>query len=158
MYALVIVESCFGNTHAVAEALASGLTEAGADVALVVASQAPREPIADLVVVAAPTHNLGLPTAASRAKARENGGDVPETGVKEWLEGAKALKDVRLVAVDTAVAGMFSGSAAKAAVRLAKSRGWRAERSPSFTVVGQRGPLVDGELDRAKALGRSWVG
>jgi hypothetical protein len=158
MYALVVVESCFGNTHAVAEAVADGLTEAGAEVALVAASEAPKEPVADLVVVAAPTHNLGLPSSASRAKARENGGAVPDTGVKEWLEAANSLTGVRLVAIDTAVAGMFSGSAAKAAVRLAKSRGWRAERAPSFVVSGQKGPLADGELDRARALGRSWVG
>jgi hypothetical protein len=158
MYALVIVETCFGNTHAVAEAVAAGLTEAGAEVALVSASEAPTQPVADLVVVAAPTHNLGLPSTASRAKARESGGDVPETGVKEWLEEATALRGVRLVAIDTAVAGMFSGSAAKAAARLAKSRGWRAERAQSFVVAGQKGPLADGELDRARALGRSWVG
>jgi hypothetical protein len=155
MYALVVVESCFGNTHTVAEAMAAGLTEAGVEVALVTASVAPKEPVADLVVVAAPTHNLGLPNTASRAKARGSGSEVPETGVKEWLEGANPLKGVRLVAIDTAVAGMFSGSAAKAAVRLAKSRGWTAERVPSFTVTGQKGPLRDGELDKARALGRS---
>jgi hypothetical protein len=153
MYALVVVESCFGNTHAVAEAMAAGLIEAGVEVALVAASEAPEEPVADLVVVAAPTHNLGLPTTASRAKARET--DIPEPGVKEWLEGAKALKGVRLVAIDTAVAGMFSGSAAKVAVRLAKSRGWTAERVPSFVVTGQKGPLRDGELDKARALGHA---
>lgn len=155
MYALVVVESCFGNTHAVAEAVAVGLTEAGVEVVLLPASEAPKEPVADLIVVAAPTHNLGLPSTASRAKARENGSDAPETGVKEWLEGAKALKGVRLVAIDTAVAGMFSGSAAKAAVRLAKSRGWKAERSASFAITGQKGPLLDGEIDKARALGRT---
>ena len=155
MYALVVVESCFGNTHAVAEAMAACLIESGVEVALVAASEAPEEPVADLVVVAAPTHNLGLPTTASRARAREAGSDMPEPGVREWLEGAKALKGVRLVAIDTAVAGMFSGSAAKAAVRLAKSRGWTAERVPSFVVTGQRGPLRDGELDKARALGRA---
>ncbi len=62
MYALVVVESCFGNTYAVAEAVAAGLTEAGAEVALVSAVEAPKKPTGDLVVVAAPTHNLGLPS------------------------------------------------------------------------------------------------
>jgi hypothetical protein len=155
MRALVIVESCFGNTHAVAEAIATGLIESGVEAALVTAAEAPKEPLADLVIVAAPTHNLGLPTPASRAKSRENSSDMPEPGVKEWLEGAKALTGVRLVAIDTAVAGMFSGSAAKAAVRLAKSRGWTAERVPSFVVTGQKGPLKDGEIDRAHALGHA---
>ena len=158
MYALVVVESCFGNTYAVAEAMAAGLNEAGVEVALLPASDAPKEPVADLVVVAAPTHNLGLPSPASRSKARENGGDVPDAGIKEWLEEARAPKGVRLVALDTAVAGMFSGSAAKVAARLAKGRGWAAGRGPSFIVGGQKGPLVDGELDKARALGRTLAG
>jgi sulfite reductase alpha subunit-like flavoprotein len=158
MYALVVVESCFGNTYAVAEAVAAGLSEAGVEVALFPASQASKEPVADLVVVAAPTHNLGLPSPATRAKSRENGAECPDTGVKEWLEGANAPKGVRLVAIDTAVAGMFSGSAAKVAARLAKGRGWAAERGPRFIVGGQKGPLVDGELDKARALGRTLAG
>jgi flavodoxin len=158
MYALVVVESCFGNTYAAAEAVAAGLTDAGAEVALVSAAEAPNQPVADLVLVAAPTHNLGLPSPASRAKARENGAQVPDMGVKEWLAMAKAIKGVRLVAVDTAVAGMFSGSAAKVAARLAKGRGWAAERGPSFIVTGQKGPLIDGELDKARTLGRALAG
>lgn len=155
MHALVIVESSFGNTHAIAEALAEGLTASGATATLVAAGEAPSAPVADLVVLAAPTHNLGLPTPASRAKAGESGGEVAAEGVREWLERTTPSRGARVVTIDTVVAGMFSGSAAKKAQQLARKRGWAAERGPSFVVTGTRGPLADGELDRARTYGAS---
>ena len=54
MRALVVVESWFGNTAEIAEAIADGLREAGADVDVTTAASAPHEPSADLVVVAVP--------------------------------------------------------------------------------------------------------
>src|SRR5665811_1208406 len=113
MRALVVVESWFGNTAQIAEAIADGLREAGAEVEVTTAASAPHEPLADLIVVAAPTHNLGLPSAASREKAREGGGTGETTGVREWLEQALPSA-ARLTTVDTAAAGAFSGSGAKA--------------------------------------------
>lgn len=157
MNVVVIVESCFGNTHHVAEAIADGLRQAGGEVSLQLASEASAEVRADLVVVAAPTHNLGLPSPSSRAQAAQRGGEVPASGVREWLD-ASAGSGARLVAVDTVVAGAFSGSAAKAAQKLARRRGWRAERGPSFVVTSTQGPLRDGELDRARTVGRSLLG
>ena len=74
--ALIIVESCFGNTRAIAEAVAAGLIEGGVEAQMVDVAQAPGalpEDL-DLLVLAAPTHNRGLPTAATRAKARAQAG------------------------------------------------------------------------------------
>jgi hypothetical protein len=56
--------------------------------------------------------------------------------------------------VDTVVAGMFSGSAAKAAQKLARRRGWNADRGPSFLVSGTKGPLAEDAIETALALGR----
>ena len=56
--------------------------------------------------------------------------------------------------MDTAVAGVFSGSSAKAAQKLARGKGWRADRGPSFLVGGTKGPLAADALDVATALGR----
>jgi hypothetical protein len=154
MRALVVVESWFGNTAQIAEAIADGLRETGAEVEVTAAASAPREPLADLVVVAAPTHNLGLPSAASREKAREGGGTGEATGVHEWLDQAKPSA-ARLTTVDTAVAGVFSGSAAKAAQKLARRKGWHADRGPSFLVSGTKGPLAADAIETATALGRS---
>jgi methylmalonyl-CoA mutase cobalamin-binding subunit len=154
MRALVVVESWFGNTAQIAEAIADGLREAGADVEVTPAASAPREPVADLIVVAAPTHNLGLPSPASRGKAIEGGGSGEDVGIREWLEQATPSA-ARLTCVDTVVASMFSGSAAKAAQKLAHRRGWHADRGPSFLVGGTKGPLAADALETATALGRS---
>jgi len=154
MRALVVVESWFGNTAQIAEAIADGLQEAGAEVEVTTAASAPHEPLADLIVVVAPTHNLGLPTPASRNKATEGGGTGETTGVREWLEQALPSA-ARLTTVDTAVAGAFSGSAAKAAQKLARRKGWHADRGPSFVVSGTKGPLAADALETATALGRS---
>ena len=154
MRALVVVESWFGNTAQIAEAIADGLREVGADVEVIPAASAPHEPDADLIVVAAPTHNLGLPSPASRSKAVEGGGTGDEVGVREWLEQATPSA-ARLTTVDTVVASIFSGSAAKAAQKLARRKGWRAERGPSFIVGGTQGPLAPDAIETALALGRS---
>ena len=155
MRVLVIVESCFGNTAAVAEAVLAGLREAGAQADLVQAADAPSTPEADLVVVAAPTHNMGLPSPSSRAQAAKGGGCPAASGVREWFESSRPAGAARLVAVDTCVESRFAGSAAAKAQRLARRRGWRAERGPGFIVTGTPGPLRDGELDRAREFGRS---
>jgi hypothetical protein len=154
MRALIVVESRFGNTAQIAEAIADGLREAGADVDVNPAASAPHDPVADLIVVAAPTHNLGLPSPASRDKAKESGGSRDAIGVREWLEQATP-STARLTCVDTSVAGVFSGSAAKAAQKLARRRGWNADRGPTFIVSGTKGPLAADALTAATAWGRS---
>lgn len=61
--ALVIVESYFGATRTVAEAVAAGLTDAGVRARVLDVDQAPDAPPADLdlLILGAPTHNRGLP-------------------------------------------------------------------------------------------------
>ena len=66
--ALIIVESYFGNTRAIAEAVSTGLIEGGVDAQIIDVSQAPSALPADLdlLVLGAPTHNRG----ASRLRQR----------------------------------------------------------------------------------------
>ncbi len=55
---------------------------------------------------------------------------------------------------DTVVAGAFSGSAAKAAVKLLRRAGFaRPVRGESFVVTGTKGPLREGEDLRAREWG-----
>ena len=70
MRALVVYESMFGNTEAVARAVADGLAEMH-DVDLREVSQAPTEVIGrvDLIVVGGPTHAFSLSRPATRASA-----------------------------------------------------------------------------------------
>lgn len=154
MHAVVVVESCFGNTLKVAGAIVEGLRASGVEVETFAADSAPRRLSADLVLVGAPTHNMGLPTSATRSQAVSKGAAASATGVREWIEHIEAL-DGRVVAFSTTTGGLFAGSASKAIVKTLKRRNIRAERGTDFTVNGTPGPLADGELDRAREWGRT---
>jgi hypothetical protein len=154
MQALLVVESCFGCTLAVARAVADGLRDAGTAVEIVPAAQAPATVDADLVLVGAPTHNMGLPSSTSRASAAQKGAPAAGNGVREWLE-RWTPGGARVVSFDTGTGGFLAGSAAKAVVKALRRRGTPCERGESFTVSGTAGPLADGELERARAWGRS---
>ncbi len=153
---LIVVESSFGNTMAVAEVLAGALrgrADAG-EVTVVRTDQAPRvlPDGLDLLLVGAPTHAFTLPTPASRAQAVAKGAPpVWEVGVREWIADVEARPDLRVLTFDTSVRLRLSlGCAARAAARLLRRRGFDlAERGPSFYVTGTAGPLGDGEQERA---------
>jgi hypothetical protein len=162
MRALVVYESMFGNTQAIAKAVAEGLTlhaevelvEVGAAVAL--------DRDADLVVVGGPTHAHGMTTPDTRADAARRAGDrlvSQGVGIREWLDtipegsatGAAAAFDTRIHGP-----GLLWGSAAKAMAKRLTSAGYRLVVPPeSFLVDGPTGPQFDrlreGESDRARA-------
>lgn len=162
MYALVVVESMFGNTREVGRAVARGLS-AVADVDVVDVSEAPGQlrPGTDLLVVGAPTHAFSLSRPGTRADAHRQSGtpeDSPqvETGVREWLAALDTGgADVVGAAFDTRVAHPhLPGSAARAAHRRLKGRGLTTALPPeSFWVDGTTGPLRQGEVARATAWG-----
>jgi flavodoxin len=74
---LIVVESCFGNTPAVAQVIAAGLARTlGQDAVTVVRSgEAPHELPAgvDLLLVDAPTHDYSIPKEATHRQAVEKG-------------------------------------------------------------------------------------
>ena len=73
MKALIVYESMFGNTHAVAEAVAAGLRPAVQTEVRRVAEVAPEAVAeADLLVVGAPTHVHGLSRPSTRKAAAES--------------------------------------------------------------------------------------
>jgi flavorubredoxin len=166
MNVLVVTETCFGNTRTVAQAVADALAErpGAGPVALQSVADTPLQiPTGvDLVLVGSPTHNLGMPTPASRRQAETKGAPAAAVGIREWVEGVTAdpaARDVRVVTFDTAVKGAFSGSAAKAAAKVLRRRGFTgAERGPRFLVAGTAGPLVDGEVARARAWADGLLG
>ncbi len=67
MRALIVYESMYGNTRAVAEAIAEGWGD-GAAVQHVRDVEGPRDDV-DLLVVGGPTHIHGMSTAPSRQMA-----------------------------------------------------------------------------------------
>ncbi|WP_214401410.1 flavodoxin [Pseudonocardia lacus] len=163
MDALVVVESVFGNTRRIAEAVAAGLGQRThvrvVDVAEAVDAEAAAVRSADLLVVGGPTHAFGMTRASTRRSAAEQagGGAVPaEVGLREWLAGLPPVEGRRIAAAfDTrADRPRLPGSAAAAALRRLRRLGFERVCGPeSFRVSGTKGPLVDGEAERARLWG-----
>ena len=158
--ALVVFESMFGNTEEIARAVAAGLgRHVSTDVVEV--GSAPIEPDDDvaLLVVGGPTHAFGMSRTDTRheAVARRDGA-LPVSsgiGVREWLEAARLRPGLRTAAFATRTAMRWvPGSAAGAIQRQLRGHGLDLVTPPrSFHVTGIEGPLVAGELDRARAWG-----
>lgn len=161
MSALVVVESLFGNTDAVARAVAEGLRSAGdavGEVRVVRADEAPAVLPDDvsLLLVGGPTHTFSMTRDATRAEAVKKGGDADrqDRGIREWIADVTPRGEVRVVTFDTRVkVKLMPGSAAKVAAKALRERGFAAERGETFWVEDTDGPLREGELERARAWG-----
>lgn len=159
MRAVIVYESMFGNTQTIAEAIALGLSIHGIEVMRYEVGEAPPGVVEehDLIVIGAPTHALSLSRTTSRASAAEQA-TAPlisrGEGIREWLERLPA-GDGRLVATfDTHVDKRIPGSASKAARKRLRRLGYRpVVPAESFFVSDMQGPLVDGEVERARAWG-----
>ncbi|CAN7303949.1 flavodoxin family protein [Knoellia sp. LjRoot47] len=158
--AWVVYESMFGNTREVAHAVAEGLRERAQVEVHEVSTATPLPPDLDLLVVGGPTHAFGLSRASTRHDAEtkaERPVESSSMGVREWLAG---LDDggvhTAYATFDTRVNHPhLPGSAAKKAARRLRRLGGSACADPeSFWVEGTEGPLVDGELERARDWGR----
>lgn len=159
--ALVVYESMFGNTEAVAEAVADGL-RAVMDVEVLEVSRAPLLELlddVDLLVVGAPTHAFGLSRPETRRDAAERVGHAvisDTTGMREWLaEAYSAPRDLPVACFDTHVrVPNLPGRAGHAAEKRLRRLGANVVGSPtSFYVHGYEGPLYAGEAERARAWG-----
>jgi len=158
----IVVESAFGNTATVAEAVAEGLRDSNRDRLVTVAPSGEASDLpsdCDLLIVAAPTHNMGLPSKTTRAEAVKRGATgYTGPGVREWIERQEPSPELRAIAIDTANKSFFArfGTARKAARTHLIKRGMRkAEAGPSFWVEGTVGPLHEGETVRAREWGAS---
>ena len=162
MNTLVVYESMWGNTRAVAEAVAERL---GEEVTLVDVADAPERLPADLdlLVVGGPTHAFSMSRASTRRDAVGKGADSRdvERGIREWLGTVVAAEPVDVATFDTRVGSVkhLPGSAAKAAGRdVRRHHLGQLVATASFFVDDMDGPLSDGELDRARAWGASLAG
>jgi hypothetical protein len=159
MRALVVYESLWGNTEKVARVVADELAAVGT-VDLVDSDAAPSSMDGyDLVVVGGPTHAFSMTRASTRAEAVKSHAapHTPARGIREWLNDlGRVTPAIPAVTFDTRVAKpRLPGSAAKAAKHELRSLGFETSvKQETFRVHGYEGPLLDGELERAK----SWTG
>jgi flavodoxin len=159
MTALVLVESSFGNTRAIAEAIRDGLAE-HTQTELLDITRAPSElrETVDLLVLGGPTHAFGMSRPQTREDAARQGAHPSDTrvGIREWIAGlAPDGHRPPVVTFDTRTKHRWiPGSAAsQAAAALAQHGFPSAGARQSFRVDDVAGPLMPGEIERAKTWG-----
>ena len=177
MDVVIVYESMFGNTHAVAEAVADGIFDAdpAAHVTVLPVSEATAGDVAGagLLVVGGPTHMRGMTSGLSRRKGLEaqekaasdkGAGFTHEPaaegpGVRDWLGSLPPPSPGQLAAAfDTRAEAPFAGGAAKGIARRLRHRGYRLAAPPEgFFITGTEGPLREGEPTRARAWGAALV-
>jgi hypothetical protein len=117
----------------------------------------------DLLVVGGPTQAFGMTRPATRRSAAEQAGGgavAAQVGLREWLQTLDGAEPGRLAAAfDTRVdRPRMPGSAAAGAARKLRRLGYRMVTGPeSFRVTGTKGPLVGGDLERARMWGSGLV-
>lgn len=161
--ALVVYESLFGNTEAIAREVASGLEYGGASVTIrPIGSVDPHDLSEyDVVVAGSPTHAFSMPRPATRHDAVRHGADPAgeTTGLREWIEHLEPAVGSRptFAVFDTRRdlrARHLTGSAARSATRALRRRHRvLADVPASFYVSDTSGPLLPGEAVRARAWG-----
>lgn len=154
MKTLIIYDSMFGNTQKVAEAIASGFT--AADTRLLHVSAATPGDLRGINLLI-----VGSPTQGGRAK--------PTT--EEFLDQipAGALAGINVATFDTRFAEkkqnfalrilmkLINFAAPKMAKALVKRGGTLVAPAEGFFVLGSKGPLQEGELERAVAWAKSLI-
>jgi hypothetical protein len=165
MRAVVVYESIYGNTRAVADAIAEGLAPLGSvEVRSVYDGDDSDADAADLLVVGGPTHMHGMTSSFSRKAAVQAGEDdgaeiVPGArdgrGLRQWL-AARSGGGRKAAAFDTRIdrSPALTGAASRSIARRLHGAGFElvADRE-SFFVEDSEGPLADGELERARDWG-----
>ncbi|MFI5262111.1 MAG: flavodoxin [Candidatus Limnocylindrales bacterium] len=157
MRAVVVYESLWGNTAAVARAIAEGI---GPDARALTTDEATATVLegADLVVAGAPVIAFGLLSESMRARLASDQGDAParpdltHPSLRGWLAGLPAAHG-RAAAFETGL--RWSPGGAKGAImRGLEGAGYApVGKAARFIVQGKYGPLREGELVKASAWG-----
>lgn len=161
--AQIVYESVFGDNEALATAIAKGLGRT-MEVSLLSVQKAglTLEGGLDLVVVGGPTQGFGLSRESTRQGVHEYSANLPlpEIGVGEWLN------DLTLGPGQAPLAAAFGtnigtpfwvrrlGKSAKKIEAKLKKKGFQLfTGSQVFLVETPTGPLIQGEIERARRWG-----
>jgi hypothetical protein len=157
MKAVVVYESLWGNTAAIARAIAEAI---GPDARALSTAEASGAAIsdADLIVAGAPVLGFRLPSDNMLKMIGANAGkdpvapDLSHPSMRSWLDvlpkgsGRSAAFETRIWWSPGGATGAIDRGLERAGYRpVAKSR--------RFIVKGKYGPLRDGELERARLWG-----
>jgi hypothetical protein len=157
MKVIVVYESYWGNTAAVAKAIAEGI---GPDARVMSTSDAKGDALAGvgLIVAGSPIIAFSLPTERARNDMAAKPGKAPSPpdlshpSMRSWL-GSLPKGSGRAAAFETGFK-LSPGGAAGTILKMLKGSGYEAiAKKERFLVKGSYGPIRDGELDRAKAWG-----
>ena len=157
MKAIVVYESHWGNTAAIARAIAEGI---GPEARAPSTAEATGEALAgaDLIVAGVPLLGFSLPTESMLKGLASNGAETqhPISPTHRCVPGSKRCPRAP-VAWPASRRGSGGRPAARQKTILDKLRAagdQPAAKPQRFVVQGKYGPLRDGELERAKSLGR----
>jgi flavodoxin len=156
--AVVVYESLWGNTAAIAHAIAAGLGKEARCLSTLEATPAALAGV-DLIVAGSPVLAFRMPSEKMRASLRNETAaphppDLSHPPMQQWLAGL-AQGSGHAAAFDTRARGPF-GSAAGAIAKALKAKGYESVGKPTgFIVTGKYGPLRDGEVERARKWGAS---
>ena len=157
MKAVVVYESFWGNTAAIARAIAEGL---GPEVRALSTSEASGKAMADvdLIVAGAPVLGFQLPTDGMRENIAANqigaprAPDLSHPSMRSWLATLPAGHG-RFTTFETGLR-WSPGGATSAIARGLETAGYRLlVKGRRFVVKGKFGPLRDGELEKARRWG-----
>jgi hypothetical protein len=168
MRAVVVYESMYGNTRAIAEALGDGLSWVF-DTSVVPVEKASADLIADadLVAVGGPTHAHSMSRAATRKAAVDAARDKALTldtsaegpGLRDWFADVGSHPHAIAVAFDTRLAmpATVTGRAGRGIARRLRRCSFSDVRDAGSFFVDKSNTLLAGETERAAAWGRSFV-
>jgi hypothetical protein len=158
MKAVVVYESLWGNTAAIARAIAEGI---GPDAQALTTDAARAETIADadLIVAGAPVLGFSLPTDHMRdSVARSEAGapsppDLSHPSLRSWLE-ALPRGHGQAAAFETRIWWSPRGATGDIERGLEGAGYHRAAKAQKFVVNDKYGPLREGEVERARRWGQ----
>ena len=162
MRALVVYESMYGNTAAIAAEIAAGLDDAGAAVTLRnVDDVTPADAAStDVLVVGGPTHAHGMTRTATRKTALEDEANTyPDptsgSGLRDLLAGLAPGDGRPAAAFDTRIdiPPILSGAASKGIDGELRKHGFGSVVPRQSFFVTKENTLVAGELERARRWG-----
>ena len=162
MKAVVVYESYWGNTAAVARAIAEGI---GPDAKALHTDEATPGAIAgvDLVVAGSPIIAFQLPTEKTRSdmaarpdKKAPSPPDLSHPMLRAWIVGLPQVSGgggVRAAAFETGFK-LSPGGASGKILKMLEAKGYQpVSKKQRFLVKTSYGPMKEGELDRARAWG-----